>query len=59
MELIRNGFFLSWEVREEDSLYFRHFLKVVNNDITKIWELWIKLRQLKQNISRQIWHINI
>ncbi|MCM1082448.1 MAG: hypothetical protein NC428_03135, partial [Clostridium sp.] len=35
--------------REEDSLYFRHFLKFVYKNTTKIMVVWIKLRKLKLN----------
>ena len=35
--------------KEEDSLYFEHFFKVVYNKARKIGGLWIKLRKLKQN----------
>lgn len=33
--------------KEEDSLYFEHFFKVVYNKARKIGGLWIKLRKLK------------
>ena len=33
--------------KEEDSLYFRHFLKVVYNKAEGIMVLWINLRKLK------------
>ena len=32
---------------EEDSLYFRHFLKFVYKNTAKIMAVWIKLRKLK------------
>jgi hypothetical protein len=34
--------------KEEDSLYFEHFFKVVYNKARKIGGLWIKLRKLKK-----------
>ena len=34
--------------KKEDSLYFGCFLKAVNNDISKIRGVWIKLRKLKE-----------
>ncbi|MBS5123766.1 MAG: hypothetical protein KHZ06_12985, partial [Blautia sp.] len=37
--------------KEEDSLYFEHFFKVVYNKARKIGGLWIKLRKLKKKYS--------
>ena len=37
--------------KEEDSLYFEHFFKVVYNKARKIGGLWIKLRKLKHDNS--------
>ena len=33
--------------KEQDSLYFEHFMKVVYNGIWEMVRLWIKLRKLK------------
>ena len=40
--------------KEEDSLYFEHFFKVVYNKARKIGGLWIKLRKLKKADIRDI-----
>ena len=39
--------------RNEDSLYFGHFLKVVYSRTCEGREVWIKVRKLKEN---QKWH---
>ena len=33
--------------KEEDSLYFRYFIKIVDSDMYVIGLLWIELRKLK------------
>ena len=33
--------------KEEDSLYFRYFIKIVDGDMCIIGLLWIELRKLK------------
>ena len=33
--------------KEEDSLYFRYFIKIVDSDMCIIGLLWIELRKLK------------